>query len=545
MKAFTATLFFLLLLAVAGVSRADQPRGYANLAGQVNAATAIVHGKVISGQSRFEYGRIYTYYRLGVVESLKGVADGDIELRVPGGVVGVVAYIVPGAPEFALKQEGVLFMRQAGGGAWELDGIAGGLYNVDREDSGPGYVATGSIMAGPVLAADGYLAGLPASMPLADFKTLIARILGREGSPEVSRFELAEKKARTGGKVKQTVGSTELAAGNVQAGYSRILQRPVDIFWNLDRDYGPVRGRKIQWWFNPDSIDGKSLYGATSEDVLEAVHWSFGQWNAVETARIEYEYAGSRTDIADNKLDLVNMITFADSEYTNGIQSDAIASARPFALTQRIYVGPEGLDYDLDGIIDFPDFPQGVWEAGTIIDCDIRWDAGAPGADLDFATDGSAYALSVQGVFNHELGHFAGLVHSPIRDLARLQSSSNVTPTMFSIAITNPPGGGENIMNSIEFDDRLSLSMLYPAEGLSSGYGAISGSVESGIDGKPVRGNFVAVLSAPSGDPYASLSDAYNRAEIATGVFSDQNGAFRISWAAGRQLRDRIAADGR
>jgi hypothetical protein len=528
MNYFTVKTLVILTLFLAGAARADQPRGWQNLADQVNAAGSIVHGKIISGQSRFEHGRIYTYYRLGVIENLKGAADGDIEVRVPGGVVGVVAYVVPGAPDFIVKQEGVLFLRSAGPGAWELDGVNGGVYTVGREQNGPGYVSTGSIQAGPVLAADGHLATMPASMPLADFKTLIGRITGRRGSPQADQYKPTVQAKQQKGKIKELPVGPRLAAGNVQAGFSRILQRPVDIFWNLERDYGPVSGGKVRWWFNPDSIDGKSTFGATSGDVLEAVRWSFEQWNEVADARIEYQYAGSRTDIADHKLDLVNMITFADSEYVHGIQRDAIASARPFALVRRTYVGPEGLDFDLDGKIDFPDFPQGVWEAGTIIDCDIRWDAGAPGADLDFATDGSPNALSVQGVFNHELGHFAGLVHSPIRDLARLLSSANVTPTMFSIAIPNPPAGGENIMHSLEFDDRLSLSMLYPAESFAAEYGAISGRVESGIDGKPVRGNFIAVLGAPTGEPYRSLSDAYNRASIATGVFTDQQGAFRI-----------------
>ncbi len=528
MRFFTVKSIAFLTLFLAGTSLADQPRGWLNLADQVNSAGSIVHGKIISGQSRFEHGRIYTYYRLGIIENLKGTAGGDIELRVPGGVVGVVAYIVPGAQEFAAKQEGVIFIRSAEGGVWELDGISSGVYTVARGQDGPGYVSTGAVRAGPVLAADGHLEQLPARMPLADFKTLIGRITGHESSPENSQYKTPGQAKQKKGKIKESTSGPILAAGNVQAGFSRILQRPVDIFWNLERAYGPVAGGKVRWWFNPDSIDGKSTFGASSDDVKEAVRWSFEQWNEVSTARIEYEFAGSRTDIADHKLDLVNMITFADSEYVHGIQRDAIASARPFALVRRTYVGPDGLDFDLDGKIDFPDFPQGVWEAGTIIDCDIRWDAGAPGADLDFATDGSPNALSVQGVFNHELGHFAGLVHSPIRDQARLLSSTNVTPTMFSIAIPNPPNGGENIMHSLEFDDRLSLSMLYPAESFSAEFGAISGSVESGIDGKPVRGNFIAVLSAPAAQPYRSLSDAYNRAAIATGVFTDQQGVFRI-----------------
>ncbi|EFK96756.1 secreted protein [sediment metagenome] len=522
------TIFLAGLLIVCAAARADQPRGWQNLAEQVNTAGAIVHGKIISGESRFEHGRIYTYYRAGVVETLKGGADGEITLRVPGGVVGVVAYIVPGAPEFTFKQEDVLFLRLAGDGAWELDGLNSAVFTVSRDGDGPGYVASAGLPAGPVLASDGHLATLPRRLPLEDFKTLIRHIQGKESSTESGLFQIPARSTASTGKIKEKKEVTKLAAGNVQAGYSRILQRPVDIFWDLDRDYGPVAGGRVRWYFNPDSIDGKSAFGATSGEVLEAVQWSFAQWNDVPTARIEYEYAGNRTDISDNKLDLVNLITFADSEYTVGIQRDAIASARPFALARRTYVGPEGLDFDLDGRIDFPDFPPGVWEAGTIIDCDIRWDAGGPDADLDFAVDGAPGALSVQGVLIHEQGHLAGLAHSPIRDMARLFDSRNRTPSMFSIAIPNPPDRSANIMTSLEFDDRLSLSLLYPTASFQSEFGALAGRVESGIDGQPVRGNFVAALSAPSGAPYANLNDAYSRASISAGVFTDQQGAFSI-----------------
>ena len=503
---------------------ADQPRAV-SLAEQVRGADRIVQAKLTGGQCRFEHGRIYTYYSLSVVETLKGSASATAVLKVPGGVVGLVAYIVPGAPDFYLKEQAVLFLLDEGE-ACELDGISSGVYRV-RNESGEPTVGPLPESTGPLLAADGHL--LPPGRPLslADFKAQIYHLLGSRATQENLEFRPTVK-GGAGAKFKAPAGGPELAAGNVQAGFSRILDRPVDIFWDLSRNYGPVRDGVIEWYFDPDSIAGKSPYGTTPAQVLEAVKWSFDQWNAVATSRIAYKYAGSRTDIPDHKLDLVNVITFADSEYIQGIQKDAIASARPFALARRTYVGPEGLDFDLDGRIDFPNFPQGIWEAGTIIDCDIRWDVGGPGADLDFVTDDTPGALSVQGVFNHELGHFAGLVHSPIRDLSYLFSGVNHTPTMFSIAIPNSPNRTPNPMRSLEFDDMLSISMLYPTPEFESQYGVIEGMVTNGVDGSPVRGNFIAVLSAPSGSPYRNLNDAYNRAKTATGVFTDQHGRFSV-----------------
>jgi len=513
------------ILSVFSAAFADQPRR-TSLDAQVRTADAIVHAKVLSGRSRFENGRVYTYYGISAVETLKGAPLSDAEIRIPGGVAGVVAYVVPGAPDFCSREEGVFFLKNYGRGIFELDGISSAVYRITADQQGLPYVESGTDPGEPSLSADGHLVPPGRPMPLADFKAAIRRCLG--SASEQKQFALPPDFPASRHKSKARTSQPRLGAGNVQAGYSRILQKPVDIFWDLSRDYGPVADGKVSWYFNPDSIAGKSPYGVTPEQALEAVKWSFDQWNAVATARIEYSYAGSRTDIADHKLDLVNIITFADSEYIHGIQKDAIASARPFVLSRRTFVGPEGLDFDLDGRIDFPHFPEGIWEAGTIIDCDVRWDAGGPYADTDFAVDNTPGALSMQGVFNHELGHFAGLVHSPIRDLASLMSGGNRTPTMFSIAIPNPPDGSNNPMNSLEFDDMVSLSMLYPTPEFSSRFGTIEGTVVSGIDGSAVRGNFVAALSVPQGEPYRNLNDAYNRAEIAVGVFTDQQGEFRI-----------------
>ncbi|HLA41350.1 MAG TPA: hypothetical protein VJ417_15215, partial [Candidatus Glassbacteria bacterium] len=347
-------LITLLLLAAPLPVRSDQLRPV-SLAGQVSSANRIVHAKVTGGECRFEFGRIYTYYSLSAVENLKGASSTSATLRIPGGVVGLVAYVVPGAPDFRFKEEAVLFLHQETE-AYELEGITSGVYRIHLREGEP-YVGSMPEYTEPLLSADGHLLPPGQPVPLSDFKAQIYHLQGRSASPEDLDFRPAGKGSAA--KVKAAGPEPDLAAGNVQAGFSRILDRPVDIFWDLSRDYGPVKGGVVDWYFNPDSINGKSPYATTADQVLEAVKWSFEQWNAVATSRVKYNYAGSRRDIADHKLDLVNVITFADSEFVHGIQKDAIANAQSFALVRRTFVGPEGLDFDLDGRIDFPDFPEG------------------------------------------------------------------------------------------------------------------------------------------------------------------------------------------
>lgn len=507
---------------------ADQPRRF-TLREQTLSADRILHGKVISGHSRVEHGRIYTYYEVSGLSALKGGGgNGRTVVRTPGGVVGLVAYVVPEAPEFLEREEVVLFLRTLGEGVFELDGLAAAVYRVGAGPDGLPEARPNVEPEGAVLSAEGHVFPQGRPLPLDAFLRAVSGYLGGSYSAPVrvlppEYYSPGEK----GVKRKTAAAGPELSAGNVQAGYSRILDRPLDIFWDLSRDYGPVRGGSVHWSFNPDSIAGKSPYGVTPEQALEAAEWSFEQWNEVSTARIRFEFEGQRRDIPDHKLDLVNVVTFADSEYTHGIQKDAIASARPFVLTRRTWVGPEGLDWDLDGRIDFPDFPEGIWEAGTILDCDIRWDVGGPYAAVDFTVDKTPGALSMQAVFIHEVGHMAGLVHSPIRDLGTLISGRNSTPTMFSIAFPNAADGSGNPMTSLEHDDVVSLSMLYPTADFSTVYGTIEGSVVKGSDGAPVRGNFVVAFSAGAA-PYRSLIDGYHRAGTVVGTFSDRQGNFRI-----------------
>ena len=286
------------ILSVACSVFADQVRK-TSLGEQVGAADAIVHAKVLSGRSRFESGRIYTYYNISALETLKGAQLSGAEVRIPGGVVGDVAYVVPGTPDFYAREEGVLFLKKHDGGIFELDGITSAVYRIAADRQGLPYIESGVDPAQPVLSADGHLVPPGRPLPLADFKAMVYKCLG--SAPQQKQFAFPLVPAGSRDKRKAQATPPELAAGNVQAGYSRILQKPVDIFWDLSRDYGPVADSKVNWYFNPDSIAGKSPYGVTAEQALEAVKSSFDRWSAVPTARIEYStwaWSASRRPIA-------------------------------------------------------------------------------------------------------------------------------------------------------------------------------------------------------------------------------------------------------
>jgi len=481
---------------------------------QVASADCITHAKVVSYECRVEFGRIYTYYRLSSRETLKGAVSGRY-LRVPG--------------------------LAAGREVFELDGILSAVYRVAGDASGLPVVRLNPESVEPFLSSDGHLLPPGGVLPLEAFKKRIYKYLNN-GQDEIEPTLPAGYPRSVAGQ-KRKAGSSKgpvLGAGNLQMVYSRAKGAPINIFWDLSRDYGPVSGGAVHWYFNPDSIAGRNDHGVTPEQAQEAAAWAFERWEEIPTASIRYKFSGNRRDISNAKLDLVNMVTFADSEFIHGNQKETIARAQPFVLRRRTYVGSEGLDYDLDGKVDFPDFPEGIWEAGTIIDCDIRWDAGGPNADLNYAVDESPWAISLQGALLHEFGHFVGLLHSPILDMGNFQvftfgsfaltmpDPTNRTPTMFNQAFGNLLDGTGNPMNSLEYDDMVSLSMLYPSDEFKTQFGTIEGTVTRGFDGKPGKALWVVALAMPEGEPYQNLNDAYHRADIVAGVFSDQDGVFRI-----------------
>jgi hypothetical protein len=79
-------------------------------------------------------GRILSEITLGVERTLKGeVASGTVVVTAPGGSVGDRTVQVFGAPEFAVGETVLLFLRRAAGGRLRTTALALGKYHVDRQ----------------------------------------------------------------------------------------------------------------------------------------------------------------------------------------------------------------------------------------------------------------------------------------------------------------------------------------------------------------------------------------------------------------------------
>ena len=98
----------------------------------IRESTGIERAKVLGSRAASVGRDIYTYYRLEVVESLKGKAQNEV--AVPGGASGAYRQVVPGAPELAVGREYVIFYWTAKSGLTQVMGLSQGLFG-ERPDA--------------------------------------------------------------------------------------------------------------------------------------------------------------------------------------------------------------------------------------------------------------------------------------------------------------------------------------------------------------------------------------------------------------------------
>lgn len=92
-----------------GKGRGAIERGPVDL-GQLTArSSVIVRGIVSAGEPRWIGRVIYTNYTLQVQETLKGPPRSSLTIAIPGGALGNVKLMIPGAPELRAGDEVVFF----------------------------------------------------------------------------------------------------------------------------------------------------------------------------------------------------------------------------------------------------------------------------------------------------------------------------------------------------------------------------------------------------------------------------------------------------
>lgn len=122
----------------------------------VTDATVIVRGRVTDVRAvRSVRGEVETVATIAVAAVLKGEAGAHVSLRVPGGTIGRVRTVMPGAPRVSLGDEGVYLLKRVPGGALWPVGLSSGIYRVTSTGGRP----------------------MVRSMPLSEFESLVTLVV--------------------------------------------------------------------------------------------------------------------------------------------------------------------------------------------------------------------------------------------------------------------------------------------------------------------------------------------------------------------------------
>ena len=96
-------------------------------------ATAVVRVAVGEARTSRSGPLIFTDYRLRVVETMAGDAEGIGEVSLPGGEYEGVSQAFSGVPELGVGQQYVLFLWRGPSGRIQVVGLAQGVFAVEGE----------------------------------------------------------------------------------------------------------------------------------------------------------------------------------------------------------------------------------------------------------------------------------------------------------------------------------------------------------------------------------------------------------------------------
>ena len=227
-------------------------------------------------------------------------------------------------------------------------------------------------------------------------------------------------------------------------------------------------------------------YGFT-DDEIDTIRDAFDVWQDVPTAAIGFQQMGVNEDPvgAGNGVDAINYVTL-DAEgdpYAYGLPAGALG-----VTITTWSVENEDWAIDIPGVqINFPVTPWQILEADIVIGGPAHRPA-APGEEPEY---------ELISTLVHEMGHFVGLGHTPLNNLAvidvfgatalvegpavSLRDASGLlqhvgaTPTMFPIVflIDDGLGGYTDGGTTLAPDDIAGLSYMYP-RGSQEGFFTIS-----------------------------------------------------------------------
>jgi uncharacterized protein (TIGR03437 family) len=283
----------------------------------------------------------------------------------------------------------------------------------------------------------------------------------------------------------------------------------VPLYWNLNDPFNPneVSGGRIVYSLNPAGSDDLPF-----SQVEQAIGASFQAWEDVPTSAVAFTRGPNTTSTTTGNDNVLQFFWLENSTTTgDGLNiAGALAISRLTTLTS----GPRN---------------------GEIIDASLVFN----GNQFQWAVDGRGGAVDVAEVATHEIGHIIGISHSPIGGA-----------TMFPRS-----GIGRIRGRSLESDDGIAVSVIYPASGFASSTGVIRGRVVDN-SGAAIFGAHVAAvdvngvviagaISQPDGgysiqglppgnyivyaEPLDPVSNGYFSRSDLTQFYNNVNGDFQTS----------------
>ena len=133
----------------------------------VDGSAAVVHGRVsaVHGQWTADRHGIDSLVSVDAIDYLKGGLGERVTVRVPGGRVGGMVNIIPGAPTFAEGDRVVLFLKVDGPSIPVVTGTTQGVYRVTTDPRSGGLVVVPPLI--DAVGAGRIIRGDPNRRPLA------------------------------------------------------------------------------------------------------------------------------------------------------------------------------------------------------------------------------------------------------------------------------------------------------------------------------------------------------------------------------------------
>jgi uncharacterized protein (TIGR03437 family) len=241
----------------------------------------------------------------------------------------------------------------------------------------------------------------------------------------------------------------------------------VPLFWNLSDPFNPneVSGGRIIYSLNLAGSDDLPF-----SQVEQAIAASFQAWEGIPTSAVAFTRGPNTTSTTTGNDNVLQLFWLENSTTTaDGLN---IAGALAISRLATITSGPRN---------------------GEIIDAALVFN----GNQFQWAVDGRNTAADVAEVATHEIGHLIGISHSPIGGA-----------TMFPRT-----GIGRIRGRTLESDDRIVASVIYPASGFVSSTGVIRGRVVDN-SGAAIFGAHVAAVNA--------------NGVVAAGAISQPDGGYSI-----------------